>query len=70
MPQPLPELELLVRTAIMDAIDDMIRERAAGPDRPSHDELAAYIGERNRVAAFLGRPTFDAVGLLRKGTDD
>jgi hypothetical protein len=68
MPEPAPSL--LIRDAIMDAIDEMIRSRAAGRDRLEPDELEAWIAERNRIAEALGRPAFEAADLLVRGTDD
>ncbi|MFO1073166.1 MAG: hypothetical protein U1E17_10940 [Geminicoccaceae bacterium] len=65
----MPEVDprLLVKVAIMDAIDDLIRAKAAELPR---ERLAVFIEERNRVAELLGRPRFDAVELLVAGTDD
>jgi hypothetical protein len=70
MPGPEPDPRLLIRVAIMDAIDAMIRERAARKGGLSPDEVEAFVAERNRVARCLGRPAFDAVELLVGGTDD
>jgi hypothetical protein len=61
---------LLAQDAIMDAIDDMIRARAATRDGGARDELEALLAERNRVARCLGRPEFTAADLLLRGTDD
>jgi hypothetical protein len=65
-----PASRLLIRDAIMDAIDGMIRDRAAGPERLEPGELEAWVAERNRVAEALGRPAFGAADLLVRGTDD
>lgn len=69
MPTPEPDPLLLARTAIMDAIDAMIRERAAEPE-VADTALQALIAERNRVARLLGRPEFSAPDLLARGVDD
>jgi hypothetical protein len=61
---------LLAQDAIMDAIDDMIRARAAARDGPDRDEFDALLAERNRVARCLGRAEFTAPDLLLRGTDD
>ena len=58
---------LLVKVAIMDAIDDLIRAKAGELPR---ERLDAFIEERNRIAELLNRPRFDAVALLVAGTDD
>jgi hypothetical protein len=70
MPGPEPDPRLLVKVAIMDAIDAMIRERAARTGGLAPGEVEAFVAERNRVARCLGRPEFDAVELLVGGTDD
>ena len=70
MPGPESDPNLLVRVAIMDAIDAMIRERAARKGSLAPEEVEAYVAERNRVARCLGRPEFDVVELLVGGTDD
>jgi hypothetical protein len=59
--------DLMVKTAILDAIDALIRERARELDR---EALDAFVRERNRVADLFGRPRFDAVELLVPGVDD
>jgi hypothetical protein len=64
-----PDPLLLVRTAIMDAIDAAIRERAGRPE-VEDAFLEALIAERNRVARLLGRPEFSAPDLLARGVDD
>lgn len=65
----MPEVDphLTAKVAIMDAIDALIREKAAELERP---ELQALVEERNRVAELLERPAFDAVELLVGGVDD
>ena len=70
MPAAEPDLDLLIKVAITDAIDDMIRARAAGKDGLDREEIEAYVAARNRVARFLGRPEFNAAELLVGGTDD
>ena len=65
-----PASHLLIRDAIMDAIDGMIRDRAARPERLEPGEREAWVAERNRVAEALGQPAFGAADLLVRGTDD
>ncbi len=67
---PEPEMRPLIQDAIMDAVDNMIRARAAARDGADRDELDALVAERNRVARFLGRPEFTAADLLLRGVDD
>ena len=61
---------LLAQDAIMEAIDDMIRARAAAHGGGARGELEALLAERNRVARCLGRPEFTSADVLRRGTDD
>ena len=61
---------LLAQDAIMDAVDDIIRARAAARDGRDRDELDALLTERNRVARCLGRPEFTSADVLLRGTDD
>jgi hypothetical protein len=67
MPEPDPDPAFRIRTAILDAVDGLIR-REAKALRP--EELEAFVAERNRVAELLGRPRFTAVDLLVPGRDD
>ncbi|MEK0083468.1 hypothetical protein [Benzoatithermus flavus] len=69
MTTPEPDPILLARVAIMDAIDAVIRARAAESEI-SDALLAILIDERNRIARLLGRPEFTAPDLLARGVDD
>jgi hypothetical protein len=61
---------LLAQDAIMEAIDDMIRRRAAAHGGSARGGLEVLLAERNRVARCLGRPEFTAADLLLRGIDD
>ena len=69
MTTPEPDPILLARVAIMDAIDAVIRARAAESEI-SDALLAILIDERHRIARLLGRPEFTAPELLARGVDD